>query len=167
MIRVAYECYADEALFRFLRDDFGFPLKPVHSFSQGRVVSALLKAGTAEAGIVDEDPLSSHHSRRDRTVLVHETNDVEWRRASEDAARILIVVKPDLEKCFFAALKRVGLKSEWSDASTLHRQLAGPWGTQHAKFQSELSTLHRAATERNTRVFTRDIEDILRARTSK
>ena len=74
MTRVfAYECYADDDVFHFLKDECKLSLRSFHGFGQGEVVNAVFVRQTADIGMVDEDPFSSHHSQRDKAQLVSET----------------------------------------------------------------------------------------------
>lgn len=95
----AYECYGDEDVFRFLRDECRLPIRNSHGFGQGDVVNAVFVKQTADVGMVDEDPFSSHHSARDKAQVVSTTDDLILCRQGN---RHLIIVKPDLRGVFCA-----------------------------------------------------------------
>ncbi|MGH7150887.1 MAG: hypothetical protein ACREIU_09320, partial [Planctomycetota bacterium] len=103
--RVAIECFADEDLIHVLARVCGLPLKGLHRFGQGQVVEAVFERGTAEIGIVDEDPDKPHHRTRDATEVAGQTEHVAWRRRGD---RHLFLIRPDLETCFLRSWSRFG-----------------------------------------------------------
>ena len=159
-MRVAVECYADLDLFRFLREDCNLTgLSDAHSHSQGEVINDVFARDRADIGIVDEDPLSTHHRLRDQMVVVETGVDTETR---EHHGRQLIIVKPDLERCFIRAMGRVGLKSSFGTPSAMHQALASSSTRKHQVFRDELKSLRVACKERGMRSFVVEIEDRLR-----
>jgi hypothetical protein len=104
----AYECYADGALFQFLKSVGNVPIRGLHPYGQGEVVNALLIKRTAEIGMVDEDPRSTHHPLRDRMRVVHAIEDFELR---EQEGRYLGILKPELEECYLRAVNLLRLET--------------------------------------------------------
>jgi hypothetical protein len=156
----AYECYADEDVFYFLRDDCRLPIRHLHGYGQGDVVNAVFVNHTADVGMVDEDPFSSHHSQRDKAQLVSETNDLALCRQGN---RHLIIVKPDLEECFLRSMQRVRLDSKLPRrAGELRAILNLPNHAKHKIFREELVALHRESKARNVGTFVTDLEAIIR-----
>jgi hypothetical protein len=158
---VAFECYADEDLVAFAGETFGLRLQKSHEGGQGEVVNRLLRQGTADVGLVDEDPGRTHHPLRDRMDVVASTDFVEHRRAGD---RHLIIVKPDLEQCFRRCVERLGLASGLpARAEDLRRMLSVPGKNVHARFRAELRALYEASVERRARSLVTDLEAIFRA----
>jgi len=111
--------------------------------------------------MVDEDPHSSHHKLRDTMFLVRASDDLELRRRDQ---RHLIVVKPDLERCFLRSMKRVGLESSLpEDPEQLQAILNLPNHPKHDVFRSELAELRDASRARNIGTLMTRLEDELRA----
>lgn len=161
MTRVfAYECYADDDVFHFLKDECKLSLRSFHGFGQGEVVNAVFVRQTADIGMVDEDPFSSHHSQRDKAQLVSETNDLALCRQGN---RHLIIVKPDLEECFLRSMQRVRLDSKLPRrAGELRALLNLPNQAKHKLFLEELVALHRESKTRKIGTFVTELENILR-----
>ena len=156
----AYECYADEDIFRFLRDECKLPLRGFHGFGQGEVINAVLVKQTAEIGMVDEDPFSSHHRQRDNTQVVSTTTDLIARRQGN---RHLIIVRPDLEECFLRSMSRVNIESVLPRrAGELRSILNIPHHPKHQKFREELGALYRASKARPVETFVTELEKIVR-----
>ena len=156
----AYECYADQDVFQFLRDDRRLLIRGFHGFGQGEVVNAVFVKQTADIGMVDEDPFSSHHRQRDKAQVVSTTNDLILRRQGD---QYLLIVKPDLEECFLRSMRRVTLASNLPQrASDLRAMLNIPTHSKHKVFREELEALHRESKARNVRTFVADLEAILR-----
>jgi hypothetical protein len=156
-LKLAHECFGDGDVVQFLRER-GVPVEPLHSYSQGNVVRDVL-ARKAAVGMVDEDPMSTHHRARDRMVVVHRGQDVDLLK---ETGRYLLVLKPDLEGCFFAAARRLAVSpSIAKSTSELHRLLGKPQGRQHEQFRAELTLIHAAAQERKMPSFTLELETLL------
>lgn len=156
----AFECYADEDVVLFLRDQRKIALQTRHSFGQGEVVNDLLKKTVADIGMVDEDPGSSHHPLRDQMQIVWATDDLELR---ERSGRHLIVLKPELEYCFLAGVRRTALVSQLpSKPKELQRVLNIPGHPSHSVFRQELEALYQAARTRRVSTFVTDLEDAMR-----
>ena len=156
----AYECYADGDVFLFLRDHCKLPIKKLHSYSQGEVINDLLVRNRAEVGMVDEDPLSSHHKLRDQMQVVEGNDDLELRIKQDQH---LIIVKPELEECFVKSMKRVRLDSKLpAQAKELQRILSVPNRSQHEVFREELTMLYRESKAQNVQTFVTRIEAVLR-----
>jgi len=157
----AFECYADQDVVLFLRDDRGLPIRRFHASGQGGVINALLEKRKADLGMVDEDPLSSHHRLRDQMRVVSTTNDLELR---EQNGRYLIIVKPDLEECFRRCVARLDLESGLPKRSEELRTLLGIEGTRpHKVFRQELNTLYRESQRQRIQTFVTELEGILRS----
>jgi len=158
--RIAFECYADGDLVYFLRLHGNMNLRSFHASGQGEVVNSVLVRKDSELGIVDEDPLATHHRDRDRTELVHATPNIELRRRKD---RHLVVVKPDLEQCFRRSVQLVGLKSRLpEDVSELHAALNVDRSPKHEIFRRELKDLYDEAKRRKLSTLVTDIVDALR-----
>lgn len=157
---VAYECYADEDVFRFLRDQRRLAITGFHAFGQGEVVNAVQKR-RADIGIVDEDPLASHHGQRDRGAIVKETENPIVRRHGEGH---LIVVKPELEPCFLRSTRLVRFDSSLPDRADLLRAALGvPNAAKHRLFRSELAAVYEASVGRGVRTLPVDLEEAVRS----
>ncbi len=159
---LAFECYADQDVYLFLKESLAFPFKRQHSYSQGEVINDLLQKGRADIGLVDEDPGASHHRSRDAMPVVATTTDVELRSQGD---RHLFILKPNLERCFLKAVARLGLPSGLpSDASDLERRLAHPDNrhADHKLFRLELGLVHRESVTKKTATFLTDLEHHLR-----
>jgi hypothetical protein len=112
--------------------------------------------------MVDEDPLSSHHSLRDQVPVVGSFHDIEVRRRDD---RLLIVVKPELEECFLRSMKRLQIKTRLSTnqrAEEIRRVLGIPETSKHATFCTELKKLHEESRARRVPTFITEIEDVIR-----
>jgi hypothetical protein len=158
---VAFECYADEDLVTFAHEAFGLRLRKAHEGGQGQVIRRLLERGTADVGLVDEDPGRTHHRQRDRMAVVSSTDFLEHRRAGE---RHLIVVKPDLERCFRRSVELLGLESQLpTRPEDLRRVLGVPGTNVHARFRAELRALYEASVGRRVGSLVRDLEAVFRA----
>lgn len=156
----AYECFADEDVFRFLRDALHFPIRSLHAFGQGPVVHELLVSQRADIGMVDEDPLSSHHRQRDTTEVVSTSDDIMHRRRGD---RHLIILRPALEECFLRSVKRAGLESGLpSRPAELRTLLNIPGHRVHQRFREELRALHRESQARSVRTLVTELEAVLR-----
>jgi hypothetical protein len=156
----AFECFADRDVFEFLKGDRRLPIRPEHCGDQGRVVHAVLVKRDAHIGLVDEDPLSSHHRRRDDTQVVHTTDSLVVRRQGD---RYLIVVKPELEECFRRSISLVKLESRLRTRPQEMRALLGiPQTAKHRLFQEELAMLYRESKARNVNTFVTDLEQAVR-----
>jgi len=159
-LKFAYECYADQDVFFFLKDECKLPLDRFHGFGQGEVVNEVLVRRRADVGMVDEDPRSSHHGRRDTMDVVSETNDLQLRRSND---RHLIVVKPNLEQCFLRSMKRLDLPSTLGERpQDLRARLNLPKHSAHKGFQRDLSTLYQVSKERKVATFITELEELLR-----
>jgi hypothetical protein len=159
-MRFAFECYGDQEVFRFLREQLDLALSPRHSYSQGEVINDLLVRRNASLGMVDEDRSASHHARRDSMKVIRSGVDIEHRCEGD---RHLIVIKPDLERCFFNAMNRVGIKPTCAESpGKLHRLLAAPRGRPHHAFAADLRTLLDASRRRSVATFLTEIADALR-----
>lgn len=159
-MRFAYECFADADVFFFLKTYCRLPLDGFHGFGQGPVVEAVLVKGTAEIGMVDEDPLSSHHRERDRTQLVTESPSLQVRRRND---RHLLIVRPNLETCFLRSMRLVNLQSELGERPTdLHPVLNLPMHPKHRIFRQQLEELHVRARERRVDTLVTELEDAVR-----
>lgn len=159
---LAFECYADQDVYLFLRETLAFPFTRQHSYSQGEVINDLLKKERADIGLVDEDPGASHHRSRDAMTVVASTTDVELR---SHGSRHLFILKPNLERCFLKGVARLGLPSDLpSNASELERRLAHPdkRHADHQLFRRELELLHRESVSKRTATFLTDLEHHLR-----
>lgn len=160
ILTFAYECYADEDVFRFLKDDCNLPLQGFHAYGQGEVVNQVMFKKRAHVGIVDEDRGKSHHRARDQMKVVTETHEVQHLRLGD---RHLIVIKPDLEGCFLRSVKRVQLASTLPDEPReLSRRLNLPDHPLHKPFRQELLTLHHESTRRKVETLTTGLESVLR-----
>jgi hypothetical protein len=132
----AYECYADGDVFRVLKGHCGLPLDGFHGFGQGPLVEAVLVKETADIGMVDEDPLSSHHRERDRMESVRESPSLEVRRRR---GRHLLVVRPELETCVLRSMRLAGIPSQLGERpADLRTFLNLPMHPKHRIFQQEL-----------------------------
>jgi hypothetical protein len=156
----AYECYADEDVFYFLRDGCKLPIERLHGYGQGEVVNELLVRRRANLGMVDEDPLTTHHPLRDRMQVVSTTNDLELRKRDD---RHLIIVKPDLENCFLRGARIARLESALpTRPQDLRRVLGIPDHPIHQVFRQELNTLHQESKKRGMQTFVTELESMLR-----
>ena len=156
----AYECYADHDIFLFLRDERGLALRGFHGFGQGEVVNAVFVKQTADVGMVDEDPFSSHHGERDKAQVVSTTNDLILCR---QGSRHLIIVKSDLEDCFLRSMKRINLASNLPQrVSELRAMLNIPTHSKHRAFREELVALYRESKTRKVGTFVTELESVLR-----
>lgn len=155
----AFECYADEDIFIFLRDQRRLPLRKFHGFGQGEVVNALLIRETAEIGMVDEDPGRSHHRERDNTVVVETTTELQMRRRG---GRHLILLRPTLEECFLRGMRTLQLASRLpTRESDLHAILNVPNRAKHAQFREELEILYEESRGRRLETFITKLEDVV------
>lgn len=156
----AYECYADEDVFQFLKDECKLPIRKHHAYGQGEVVNAVLVKRRADIGMVDEDPLSSHHSQRDQAQLISTTDNLVLRGQGD---RYLIIVKPELEECFQRSMRIIGLRSSLpSRPEELRATLNISSHSKHKLFREELKTLYRESKARNVQTFVTDLENTLR-----
>lgn len=145
----AYKCYADKDVFLFLKEERGLPIEGLHGFGAGEVVNEVLIRGRADIGMVDEDPLSSHHAQRDEPQLVSTTENLMVRRRRD---RYLLIVKPELEECFLRSVRLVGLESRLPNRPADLRALLGiPNNPKHRAFREELSSLYRESKARRVR----------------
>ena len=155
----AFECFADGDVFLVLRDSCQLPIAKRHAGSQGEVVNAVIQ-GRAQIGMVDEDPMSTHHGARERMKLIHISQDIDLREQSE---RHLIVIKPELEECFLRSASLVDFKSTLSPhAGELRRRLGRERSKDHEAFRRELLEVHRLGKERRVRTFIEEIVELLR-----
>jgi hypothetical protein len=99
----------------------------------------------ARLGLVDEDPLGTHHVLRDRLEVVSRSQSIEIRRSGE---RYLVVLRPDLERCFLASVKRLKCESKLPDDHRALRRLLVPGHPKHALFRAELKALHQGFAHR-------------------
>lgn len=159
-LRFAFECYADEDVFYFLKDERNLSIERFHGFGQGEVVNELVLRWRADVGMVDEDPSSSHHGKRDIKQVVSESNDVQLRRWKD---RHLIVVKPDLERCFLRSMERLDLEPTLGQRpQDLRARLNLPKHKAHQEFRADLSSLYQISRDRNVPSFITELEDIIR-----
>lgn len=159
-MRIAIECFADFTLLEFLRDTCGLKrLTDHHAHSQGEVIKAVFEKERAGAGIVDEDPGKSHHRLRDKTRLVRSGIDIEVRELD---GKLLFVVKPNLEECFFRALARTKQASWFESPSRMHRILGVSSSREHARFKDELGLLRDAGIRLHVPTFVSELESGLR-----
>jgi len=129
----AVECFADEDVVAFVREELHLDIKRRHSFSQGEVIQDVFVRHLASIGMVDEDPGKSHHGLRDEMQRVFSGVQLDVRRRD---ARHLIIVKPELEDCFLDAMRRVGLESSLGTiARDLQTVLNIPKHPKHKIFQ--------------------------------
>ncbi len=157
----AFECYADQDVVLVLREECQLPLQKRHSFGQGEVINDLLRNDRAEIGMVDEDPLSSHHPLRDTMHVEEVTPDVEHRRRSK---KHLIILKPELEECFIRSMRRAGVDlTVAGNAKDLQKVLNIPNHPKHAEFRQQLRDLRQAAETKHVPTFITDLERIVRA----
>jgi hypothetical protein len=139
---------------------FGLRRQKSHAGGQGEVINRLLERGTADVGLVDEDPGRTHDRQRGRMAVVSSTDFREHRRAGE---RHLIVVKPDLERCFRRSMERLRLESQLpTQPEDLRRVLGVPGKGVHTRFRAELQALYEASVERRTGSRATDLERIFR-----
>jgi hypothetical protein len=158
---LAVECFADEDVVAFVRDELKLSVKRLHSFSQGEVIKDVFLKNRAEIGIVDEDPGKTHHRLRDEMQVVSSTVDIEVRRRD---GRHLIIIKPELEECFLRSMKRVGVDSKLpSNAGDLQAILNIGGDAKHETFREELALLHRTSRKKKMASFVTDLEDVLRS----
>ncbi len=157
---LAYECNADKDLYSVLSSPPEINTAGLHSFSQGEVINDLMVRNKASIGIVDEDPGKSHHRERDKMNVILDGPEVELRKSGQ---KHLIIIKPDLESCFLAAMKRVGLTSNIAqDPGTLHRILMTSGSRRHGEFCEELRDLRKASNDKNVKTFITEIDAVLR-----
>jgi len=163
-VAFAFECFADQEIFQFLRIDLQLPLLGVHSDSQGEVINHLLLKGRARIGMVDEDPFTTHHAERDRMEVLRSTDALEYRRAKRDGIpRHLLIVRPDLESCFLRSLNKLGLESKLARGTReLHRLLGKRRSRYRSVFREDLKSLHSESKGKRTSTFITELEDILR-----
>ncbi len=93
--------------------------------------------------------------------------DLEVRK---DKGQHLIVVRPELEECFFRSMKRINLKSELSDRPEDLRRILGAPNREHPKhkaFRRELKDLYERAKSKRTPSFILDLEKIVRGQLSE
>lgn len=148
---LAYECYADRDVFRFLRETVKRSLKDFHAYGQGDVVNALLVKKTVTFGMVDEDPRSTHHPLRDAMRVVRTVEDFELR---ESQGLYLAILKPELEQAFVRASRLLTVESSLpKDPSSLRRSLLRPNSSLHDSFVQALRQLYRAAREKKQAIF--------------
>jgi hypothetical protein len=160
MKRIAFECFADEDLFWFLRDHCRQPLDGFHAYSKGNVINAVFVRRSSDIGLVDEDPLSAQHRELLKAELVQRTPSLDLRRHQDGN---IIVVKPDLENCFRRSLKLVGMSSKLpSRPADMHAILNIPSAAKHKLFRSELASLHTASMERKTSTLVTELEEMVR-----
>jgi hypothetical protein len=139
-------------------------LQGFHGFGQGEVVNAVLVRRTADLGMVDEDPLQSHHRGRDAPARVQTTTSLELRRRGD---RHLVIVKPDLERCFLRSMGLVKLDSELPTRPEELRALLNlPKHPKHQTFTAELAELHAASRAQNISTFITELEAFLEPLTS-
>ena len=160
----AWECFADTDVARCLLIECGldFHIDPAdsHAHCQGNVVNHLFHEGKASFGMVDEDPKRSHHSTRDILTFVYRGAYLDW-GVFED--KYLIVLKPELERCFLESMKTVELCSAMAkDPKTINEALGKrdhPW---HKIFSDELALLYRKSQDTKTVTFITELEDAVR-----
>jgi len=158
---LAVECFADEDVVAFLRDEANLSVKRLHSFGQGDVIKDVFTRNKAEIGIVDEDPGKSHPRLRDEMQVISSTIDIELRRRD---GRHLIIIKPELEECFLRSVKRVGVNSKLpSNAGDLQTLLNINNDRRHEAFRQELALLYRESRKKKVASFVTDLEDVLRS----
>jgi len=156
----AFECFADEDVWHILTFECGLPPKKLHSESKGRVVADTLKEGNAHLGLVDEEPCTAPPESLRRATRVERTDDVEVRKIKD---RHILILRPRLEECFLAGMRRVGLESQLaSEAGELHRFLGTQNIRRHEQFREELTLLLRVSRRRRIRVFISVLEDLVR-----
>jgi hypothetical protein len=159
MKKFAFECYADADVFAFLRDHCRLALKGFHAGTQGEVVNSVLVKKTSHIGMVDEDPGKSHHRERDRALLVKQTLNLELRRGDEGH---LIIVKPDLERCFQRSLSLAKMSSSLpTQPEDLHTLLSTPQGAKHKLFVEELAAMREKSQQLKVDTFATEIESLV------
>ena len=165
-MRLAVECFADHTVLRFLKEDCALSmLQDLHVYSQGEVVRAVLIQGLAEVGMVDEDPNKPHHRKRDETQLIAQGVDVDVRALG---GRHLLIVKPDLERCYLKAVKRLKLETGFGGPSEMHAELSRGWQSRkHRDFAKELADLRAVSREKSIPCFVTELEDALRSLVSR
>jgi hypothetical protein len=151
----AYECYADQDVFEFLKQERPGTLKGLHSFGQGEVVNDVFIKGKAQVGMVDEDPGKPHHPHRERVRVISRSDDIEVRR--DKSGRCLILLIPALEECFLRSWNGVGLSKLPFDAPELRRRLNTPGGACHQEFRRDLRALHERSVETKRLCFTTEL----------
>jgi hypothetical protein len=143
------ECYADRDVFVFLK---------AHCRLRGRRSPG--KKEEAEIGMVDEDPLSSHHRERDRMESMRESPSLEVRRRDE---RHLLIVRPDLERCFLRSMRLANLRSQLGERpADLRTFLNLPMHPKHRVFREELEQLHARSRERRIDTLIPELERAVR-----
>ncbi len=156
---LAFECYADGDVIDFLLGDCRIPLKRFHAYGQGEVVNAVFVRKRANVGLVDEDPLSSHHRERDKTSLVRDASNLQLRRQGD---RFLILLRPDLEACFLRGVSVLGMTSKLpARAPDLHGVLNVPNTSKHDLFRAELRQMHEQSKRRNISTFIAELEGMV------
>lgn len=156
----AFECFADQDVFAFLKHEIGLPLDPLHSYNQGDVINDVLVHKKALVGLVDEDPHSTHHKLRDQMKVEKPSSDVELRVLG---GRYIILLKPDLEHCFFRGLERTKIETKIAEGPReLHQMLGRPHRKKHEDFRSELKRLYDESKKRGVSSFPTELEEILR-----
>src|SRR3954468_7823478 len=159
MKRLAFECCADENLFRFLRGACKFSIEPFHAFGQGEVINSVLVKRTCHIGIVDEDPRGTRHRERDRARIVRQASSLEVR--SNEAGSI-IIIKPDLEHCFLRSLKLAGMSSALpARAEDIHGILNIPNTAKHRIFEQEFQSLYELSKERRISTLPTELEEAM------
>lgn len=157
--RIAFECYADAVLFQFLRTHCRADLLPFHAYGQGEVVNAVLVRRTCVVGLVDEDPGATHHRERDKANVVSAT---EWLELRSRGQRHLVIVKPNLERCFLGPLRIAGIESELpQDFAELQALLNVERSPKHAVFRRELDHLLEVSRARKRSTLATNILELL------
>lgn len=156
----AFECYADENVYRFLREYCALPLVARHEFGQGPIVTGVFVKRTVDIGLVDEDPGRPHHSERDRAELISRSANVEYRRYGGNH---LIIVRPALEECFLRSMRVANLQTELPMKAVELRGLLGqPRGGQHTRFYADLVRLHETSRAEQLTTVVGEIEGLVR-----
>jgi hypothetical protein len=124
--------------------------------SQGEVINDLLNRDRAQIGLVDEDPRSSHHRRRDGMRIVDDGDFVQLR---VDKGKHLFLLKPNLEECFLRSMKEANIPSALGESfQEVHRKLGAKRSQAHKLFSEELKKMD--AQSRN-RTFLNELEKLL------
>jgi hypothetical protein len=156
---LAVECFADEDVVVFARDELRLDLRRRHSYSQSEVIKDVFVRHVATIGMVDEDPGKPHHRLRDEMQPIFSGLDLEVRRRD---GRHLIIVKPELEECFLRAMRRVGLTSRLgTSAGDLQAILNIPRHPKHRLFQRELALLYQGSRSRHLATFVTELHEVL------
>jgi hypothetical protein len=155
----AFECYSDEDVIAALGRVLKVSFTRRHAFGQGEVIKLVFEKSAARFGLVDEDPLGTHHALRDRLEVVSRTQSLELRRSGD---RYLAVLRPDLELCFLESMKRLKCESRLPDEHSALKRLLSPGHPKHEVFRTELKALYDAGRRTGTLSFMNELADAFR-----